>query len=431
MKPTIDIENLEMRIKRKLRLGSYFMKSIIKWGVCSIITGIICGFIGAAFYKCVAIATSTRTEHPELVFGLPVAGLFIVGLYKLCHMLDDGGTNRVIKSIRTEKPLQFRMAPLIFIGTVVTHFFGGSAGREGAALQIGGSLGSTVGKAFHLNPKDMHIITMCGMSAVFSALFGTPITATIFSMEVISVGVLYYVAFIPCLFSSMVALHISHCLGINSSSEAHILEKIPDLNLTSITQVMIIAGICAFISMLFCFTIHNTHTFFKKTFKNPFVRVAAGGLIIVVLTLLVQTNDYNGAGMDVVSRALSGKVARPEAFLLKIIFTAITLGAGFKGGEIVPSFFIGATSGSVIASYIGFDPIFGTAVGLISMFCSVVNCPIASLFLSIELFGAKGLIFYCFACAISYVLSGYYGLYSSQKIVYSKLSPTYINKNTY
>lgn len=425
----INWEDINMRIRRKAQLGWYFIKSVIKWGICSIITGIVCGLVGALFYQCISIATKTRTAYSYLIYLLPVAGLFIVFIYQITNMANDGGTNRVIKSIRTEKPLKFRMAPLIFIGTVITHLFGGSAGREGAALQIGGSIGSTLGKYLHLKAKDIHIITMCGMSGVFAALFGTPITATIFSMEVISVGVLYYVAFIPCLFSSMIAYTLAKHFGMHP--ESYVLSHIPDFTLPTIIRIILIAAICAFVSMAFCFVIHHTHSFFKKVFKNPYLRVFSGGVVIVALTLLVQSHDYNGAGMDVVARALAGETARPEAFILKIFFTAITLAAGFKGGEIVPSFFIGATLGNVISGLIGLDPGFGAAIGLISLFCGVVNCPIASLLLSIELFGSQSLVLFCIACAISYVLSGYYGLYSSQKIVYSKLSPTYINKNTY
>lgn len=425
----IDWKDINMRIRRKAQLGWYFIKSVIKWGICSIITGSVCGLVGALFYQCISIATKTRVAHSYLIYLLPLAGLFIVFIYQITNMANDGGTNRVIKSIRTEKPLKFRMAPLIFIGTVITHLFGGSAGREGAALQIGGSIGSTLGKYLHLNAKDIHIITMCGMSGVFAALFGTPITATIFSMEVISVGVLYYVAFIPCLFSSMIAYTLAKHFGMHP--ESYVLSHIPDFTLPTIIRTILVAAICAFASMAFCFVIHHTHSFFKKMFKNPYIRVFSGGAVIVILTLLVQSHDYNGAGMDVVARALAGENARPEAFVLKIFFTAITLAAGYKGGEIVPSFFIGATLGNVIGGLIGLNPGFGAAIGLISLFCGVVNCPIASLLLSIELFGSQSLIFFCTACAISYVLSGYYGLYSSQKIVYSKLSPTYINKNTY
>lgn len=424
----LNCESINTRIRQKTQIGWYFIKSVIKWGICSIITGSLCGLVGTLFYQSIAIATKTRTVHSELIYFLPVAGLFIVFIYHVTNMANDGGTNLIIKSIRTEKHLKLRMAPLIFVGTTLTHLFGGSAGREGAALQIGGSIGSTLGKFLHLKAKDIHIVTMCGMSGLFAALFGTPITATIFSMEVISVGVLYYVAFIPCLFSSIIAYTLAKHFGMHP--ESYVLANIPEFTLPTVIRTMIVAAICAGVSIVFCFVMHKTHILFKKLFKNAYIRVFSGGVLVVLLTLLVQSHDYNGAGMDVVEKALAGESAKPEAFLLKMLFTAITLGAGFKGGEIVPSFFIGATLGNIIGNLIGLDLGFAAAVGLISLFCGVVNCPIASLILSIELFGAQGLILFCFACAISYVLSGYYGLYSSQKIVYSKLSPTYINKNT-
>ena len=427
MKETI--ENFKPRIVRKGKLFTKLVFSIIKWGFCSVITGIVCGLIGSAFYYCVNTATAVRTSHTWIISLLPLAGLLIVFLYRQTHMLDDGGTNRVIKSIRTEKPLPFRMAPLIFISTVITHLFGGSSGREGAALQIGGSIGFTLGKGMRLSSKDLHIITMCGMSGVFSALFGTPITATIFSMEVISVGVLYYVAFIPCLCSSVIAYHIAAHFGI--MPKTYILTNIPKVTTLRVIQVGSLAAFCAMVSVLFCVVIHKTHSLYKKKIKQPFVRAFVGGTLVIILTLLLQTYDYNGAGMDVVLRALEGKAIFPAAFLFKILFTAITLGAGFKGGEIVPSFFIGATFGSVVGTLLGLPAGFAAAIGLIAVFCGVVNCPIASLFLSIELFQGEGLVLFAFACAVSYVLSGYYSLYHSQKIVYSKIEPTYINKNTY
>lgn len=425
----VNLETWKQRIIRKSHLGWNLLKSLFKWGFCSVITGIVCGLIGALFYRCIAFVTATRTANPVLIYAMPLGGLFIVFLYKTCHMLNDGGTNRVIRSIRTEKPLQFRMAPLIFIATVITHLFGGSAGREGAALQIGGSVGSTIAQKLKLSAKDIHVVTMCGMSAVFAALFGTPITATIFSMEVISVGVLYYVAFIPCLLSSMIAFSIAKFFGMKPESYSII--GIPEINIQSVLQVVLLSALCAVISMAFCFIIHKTTTLYKKRLKNQYLRIFVGGILIVLLTVIMQTHDYNGAGMDIVAKALGGKTIHPTAFLFKIIFTSMTLAAGFKGGEIVPSFFIGATFGNVTGSLLGLHPSFGAAIGLISVFCGVVNCPIASLLLSIELFGDQGLILFCLACAISYVVSGYYGLYSSQKIIYSKLSPTYINKSTY
>lgn len=423
------MKNFKKRIYRKSGMAWKSIKSLCKWSFCSVITGTICGLVGTAFYLCVSHATSLRTSYPALICLLPLSGLIIVFLYRSANMLDDGGTNRIISSIRTSKNIPFRMAPLIFVSTVITHLFGGSAGREGAALQIGGSIGSSLGKVLHLNEKDIHIITMCGMSGVFSAVFGTPITATIFSMEVISVGVLYYVAFIPCLVSAFLALSIAKYFGI--TPVAYKLSSIPaSYDFPTVIRVVILSIFCAILSMVFCFVIHKTSKWYRHFLPNPYLRILTGGMLVAILTILLQCTDYNGAGMDIVGEALAGS-ARPEAFILKIIFTALTLAAGFKGGEIVPSFFIGATFGNVFGSLIGLDPGFGAAIGLIAMFCGVVNCPIASLLLSIELFGSSALLLFCFACAISYVLSGYYGLYSSQKIVYSKISPTYINKNIY
>ena len=192
---------------------------------------------------------------------------------------------------------------------------------------------------------------------------------------------------------------------------------------------LIIAVLCAVISITFCSSIKYSEKYMKKAFPNRYVRAVAGGVIIIILTLLVGSYDYNGAGMFVVERAMHG-IARPEAFLLKILFTAITIGAGFKGGEIVPSFFIGSTFGCVVAKLIGLDPAFGAALGFIALFCGVVNCPIASLILSVEVFGADAFPVFAIVCAVSYMMSGRYGLYNSQKIVFSKTSDRLINKYT-
>lgn len=422
------MENLKKRVKIKISHARMSLLYLIKWLSCASITGIICGLVGSAFHKSVEYASTFRIQHPILICFLPFAGLAIVGLYHITNMQEDGGTNRIIESIRNSKAIPFRMAPLIFISTVITHLFGGSSGREGAALQIGGSIGSTLGSIFHLDEKDIHIITMCGMSGVFAALFGTPVTATIFSMEVISVGILYYVAFIPCLLSAILAFDIAKYFGMKPM--AYRLSSVPEADLQNMLRVLILSALCAVVSMVFCFVLHKISKQYKKRLSNEYLRILVGGFLVVVLTFLVQSHDYNGTGMNVVSDAIAGH-AKPEAFMLKLIFTAITLGAGFKGGEIIPSIFIGTTFGNVAGGLLGLSPSFGAAIGLISMFCGVVNCPIASLLLSLELFGAQGLILFCLACSVSYVLSGYYSLYSSQKIVYSKLSPTYINKSTY
>ncbi|MDO5602889.1 MAG: chloride channel protein, partial [Oscillospiraceae bacterium] len=317
-----------------------------------------------------------------------------------------------------------RMAFLIFCGTLLTHLFGGSSGREGAALQIGGSIGGFLSRCFHLDDRDLRILTMCGMSAVFSALFGTPLTAAVFSMEVVSVGVVYYVALMPALVSALIAFGVAGLFGIAPTRFS--IPALPEETWLTFLQVIALGALCALVSILLCVSIRMSGRLFRRFFKNAYFRIAAGGILVVVLTLLSGTRDYNGAGIAVIERAVGGS-ASPLAFLFKLLFTAVTLGCGFKGGEIVPTFFVGATFGCAVGGLIGLPAGFGAALGLIATFCGVVNCPFAAIFLSVELFGSEGLLLFAAACAVSYMLSGRYSLYTSQKIMYSKIKASYID----
>lgn len=273
----------------------------------------------------------------------------------------------------------------------------------------------------------MSLIVLSGMSGVFSALFGTPMTATFFALEVVSVGVIYYSGFVPCIVSAVVAYGVSMLFGLQPV-KYDIAASIPEIDLFVSLKVILLAAVCALLSIAFCMAMKGTHRLMARYLKNKFVRVAVGGAAVALLSLIFSSGDYNGAGMNVISSALGG-AAKPEAFLLKIIFTAITIGAGYKGGEIVPTFFIGATFGCVLGGLIGLNPAFGAAVGLVAMFCGVTNSPIASIVLSVELFDASGLVLFGIASGVSYMLSGYYGLYNTQKIVYSKLKAQFINVN--
>ncbi len=413
-------------VKRDLLRAWNYVFTLLKWILIAAITGAVGGLIGAAFHLSVEKVTALRESHNWLIFLLPLGGLLIAGIYKLAH-LENAGTDAVIDAVRSKHSVPILLAPLIFVSTVVTHLCGGSAGREGAALQLGGSIGAQVGRMFRLDEKDMHLVTLCGMSAVFSALFGTPLTATVFALEVISVGVVYYSGIVPCLVSALIAYGISLLFKLEPVRFS--LGTIPSYGWQSVGKVVLMAALCAALSIGFCLLMTFTHKGAEKLFKNAFVRAAVGGVLLIGLSLLFP-NDYNGAGMPVIARAIGGS-ALPYAFLLKILFTAITIGFGFKGGEIVPTFFIGATFGCTIGALLGLPSGFGAAIGLVALFCGVVNCPIASIFLSIELFGIGGLLYFALACAFSFALSGYFGLYSSQKIIYSKTRAEYININTW
>lgn len=415
-------------IRHKIKHNAHRALVSLKWIIFAIIVGIIVGLCGTAFYFALSLVTVLRTQNSWLIFLLPLGGVGIVAMYRILHNEKDTGTNLVISAIHSDDELPFRMAPLIFVSTLITHLFGGSAGREGAALQMGGSIGNALGRLFRFDDKDKHVMIMCGMSAAFSALFGTPMAAAILPMEMVSVGVMYYIALVPCVISSLVAHGIAYSFGV--SNEMFIIRSIPKFGIISSIEISVLAILCALVSILFCVLLHKSEDLYKRFFANPYVRAIVGGCIIIVLTLLVGNQDYNGTGINIIAHCINGTV-RPEAFLLKMIFTALTLGAGYKGGEIVPSFFTGAAFGCLFGNLLEFSPTLCTAVGMTAVFCGVTNCPITSLLISFELFGYDGMPYFLLATALSYMLSGYFGLYRSQKIVYSKYKTNYINKATH
>lgn len=397
----------------------------IRWGIFSAFVGLFVGAFSTLFAFCLRQVTSFRTENPWLILCLPLAGVVIVFLYGVFRYKNDKGTNMVLSSIHAEAEVPFRMAPLIFISTIITHLFGGSAGREGAALQLGGSIGQQLGKLFRFDEKDQRVVVMCGMSAAFSVIFGTPIAASIFSMEVVSVGVMYYAALVPCVFSSLVASKFATHMGIGPNvfkiRQMPLFEVVPSL------KVIGLALCCAALSVVFCMALHSLGDFYRNKLKNPYIRIIVSSLVIILLTIILQTDDYMGAGVPVIQRAIQGNV-EPLAFVWKIVFTALTLEAGFKGGEIVPSFFVGATFGCLFGHIVGISPSLCAAVGMMSVFCGVTNCPITSMLIAFELFGYHGVPFFLLGISVSYLMSGYYGLYHDQTIVYSKYKTEYINR---
>lgn len=415
--------------RHKIKHNLERFRTSVKWVLFSILSGILVGAVATLFYLAMSLVTLAREKCPWLILLLPVGGLLIVGCYRLLHDERDTGTNLVLSAIHSGDELPLRMAPLIFLSTLITHLFGGSAGREGAALQLGGSIGNGLGRLFRFDEKDKHIMIMCGMSAAFSALFGTPMAAAIFSMEVVSVGVMYYAALVPCVISSLIAYGIAQSFGVGK--EHFIIDVLPRFTVASALKVSALAILCALVSVLFCIILHQSEHLYKRFLKNPYVRAFTGGCLVILLTFLVGDQRYNGTGMDIIESLFSTETAIPEAFLLKMLFTALTLGAGFKGGEIVPSFFTGAAFGCLFGSITGFSSDLSTAVGMTAVFCGVTNCPITSLLISFELFGFDGMPYFLLTVAFSYMLSGYYGLYSSQKIIYSKYKTNYINKRTH
>lgn len=403
------------------------IRYFIKWSALALAIGSVAGAAGTIFSMGVSWATGFRLSHPSMLFFLPVSGLLIVWMYHSFHEEGNRGTNMVIDAISSNERVTPATGPLIFFSTILTHLGGGSSGREGAALQLGGSIGNSFGEWFKLDERDKKIAIMCGMSAVFSALFGTPVAAAIFSLEVVSIGVLYYAALVPCVFSSFLAVGIARAAGLEG--EHFPVEMIPALDLKAMGLLVLLGILCAAVSILFCVLLHTAEHAYRKYFPDARVRILAGSFLFIALTLLSGTRDYCGSSMGLIESSIEGSV-RYEAFLMKMLFTAVALGAGFKGGEIVPTLCVGAALGCAFGEITGFAPSLCAACGMAALFAGVTNCPITSLVIALELFGYEGMEYFSIIIAVAFALSGYYGLYASQKFVYSKTRTEFINRRS-
>ena len=417
------MEKVLENVKSYLAHLLIYVKALGKWLLVSSLVGLLCGLLGSAFHLGVEKATELREANVWVIYTLPAAGLLAVAIYRILRV-EGQSTNNILSEIQKGRGVSIALIPAIFLTTLLTHLAGGSAGREGAALQMGGGIGYGMGRLLRLDDRDLRTATMTGMAAFFSALFGTPLAATIFAMGVVSVGLLYHAAFLPCFIASLTAYGISLLLGVEPTRFA---VAAPALTPLMLLRVAILAVACGILSAIFCGALHYTEANLKKRIPNVWLRAFLGGTVLLGLTLLVGRSDYNGAGMRVITAAVEQGQAAPTAFLWKIVFTALTLSVGFKGGEVVPCFFIGATFGCIVGPLLGIPAGFAAALGLVAVFCGAVNCPMASMVLAVELFGAGGMLFYALACGLSYVLSGYRGLYSSQRILYDKLKAQFID----
>lgn len=395
-----------------------YLRVCAKWLVLAVLVGCLTGPLGAAFGLALNWANATRAAQGWLLWLLPVGGLVIVFLYRHLDPQGGGSTNQVFSAVRERRVMNLRTAPLIFFSTVTTHLLGGSSGREGAALLLGGSVCGQAGQLLRLNRHDCRLMTMCGMAGAFSAIFGTPLAATVFTIEVVNVGSMQYAALLPCLVSALLGVWISSSLGLAPTAFA--LEATATADPLTLLRVLILGVLLAGLSIAFCELLHTTPKLYAKYCPNAYLRVAVGGVLIIALTKLLGTTDYNGAGSAVIAAAIAGQ-ALPWAFALKMLFTALTLGAGYKGGEIVPIFFTGATFGCVVAPLLGLPAPLGAALGMVALFCGCTNSPLASICLGLEVFGGQCLPLFALVCATSYMLSSYFSLYHEQHFLHSKL----------
>ncbi|WP_027964903.1 voltage-gated chloride channel family protein [Halalkalibacillus halophilus] len=401
-----------------------FFSVLVPWIFFGSIIGIIVG--SATTFLLVTndfLGDDIRSTRDWLIFLLPFGGLIIGYIYMnygkvfLNNTWNDTAelNNLVIDAVHGKKEVPRRMGPIVYIGTFITVLFGGSTGREGAAVQMGGSVAATVNKFFNVNKVDKKILMMSGISAGFGSAFGAPITGAVFGMEMSTLGKLKFKAFVPCLTASFVGHYVTVAVW-GHEHEEFIIHTVPEVSISTFLQVILICVIFSLVSVLYCQLRHGIQHFSEKIFKkNHMKRAFVGGIIIVILTMIVGSQDYNGRGLDMLEQSFNEDIP-PFAFLAKLIFTAVTLGSGFVGGEAIPLFFIGATLGNALHAFIDLPMSFLAALGLIAVFCGGANTPIAAFLLAMEMFGGEGLEYFFVACMVSYLFSGHHGLWPSQKI---------------
>lgn len=405
--------------------------SVIRW---LLVLAPMAGVVGtacAAFLWSLDMATRARFASPWLLYFLPLAGVAIGLLYHRFGRSVEGGNNFIVEQIHEPGgSVPLRMAPLIFLGTVATHLFGGSAGREGTAVQLGASLASAIGRLFRLDDGGMRILLMAGIAAGFGAVFGTPLAGAVFALEVLAIGRIEYEALVPCLVAAVLADWTCSLWGIH-----HTAYQIGDLH-NAVGQIGIdplllgqsaVAGVCfGLAGLLFAEANHALSAMFKRWIAFAPLRPLVGGAAIIGLVLLLGTRDYLGLGVwsaDPAAVTIARLFTSPadyHSWALKMLFTVVTLSAGFKGGEVTPLFFIGAALGSAIAGVMGAPVSLFVGLGFVAVFAGAANTPLACTIMGIELFGATHGVYIAMACFIAYLCSGHSGIYLSQRVAVSK-----------
>ncbi|WP_224726206.1 voltage-gated chloride channel family protein [Paenibacillus vietnamensis] len=389
------------------------LKFSSKWLLIAGVTGILAGSASALFLAGLEWVTAARVAHPWLLWLLPAGGALVSFIYLKAGKEAGRGNNLIIEQIHNGGgAIPLRMAPFVLSGTLVTHLLGGSAGREGTAVQMGGSLAEAAGKAFRLAAPDRKIILMCGISAGFGSVFGTPLAGTLFGLEVLAIGLLSYEALLPCFIASYTGHLVTTAWGIRHIHYS--MEQIPPLSVSLLVKLILASILFGLAAMLFVQLTRRLKAWFGRWLVSPPLRSAAGGVIIIALVYLLGTRDYLGLSLPLLQHSFQ-EAASPLDFLLKTIFTSITLGAGFQGGEVTPLFVIGAALGSALGGLLSVSVPLLAAVGLVAVFGGAAKTPIACFVMGIELFGADGAVYLFLGCIVSFLFSGRAGIYESQK----------------
>ncbi|MFN4135801.1 MAG: voltage-gated chloride channel family protein [Novosphingobium sp.] len=405
--------------------------SVIRWLLILAPMSALVGSVCAAFLWSLDVATRTRFAHPWLLYLLPFGGVAIGLLYHWLGRSVEGGNNLIVEQIHEPGGgVPLRMAPLIFLGTVATHLFGGSAGREGTAVQLGGSLASAVGKLCRLDEGGMRILLMAGIAAGFGAVFGTPLAGAIFALEVLAIGRVEYGALVPCLVAAVLGDWTCSLWGIHHSAyQIGYLQDVPGkvgIDALLLLKAAIAGVLFGLAGLVFAEANHALSAQFRRWIAFAPLRPLVGGVLIVALVFVFDTRDYLGLGVwapDPAAATIGGFFDRPadyHSFALKMLFTIVTLSTGFKGGEVTPLFFIGAALGSALAGILGAPVSLFVGLGFVAVFAGAANTPLACTIMGIELFGATHGVYIATACFVAYLCSGHSGIYLSQRVAVPK-----------
>lgn len=404
----------EPRHTQILREFVQTLRYVLRWLPIAAVAGVLAGCASALLIVSLQVATATRENHKWIIGFLPLAGFAVGWIYQRIGRSVDAGNNLVLDEIHDPKStIPIRMAPLILFATFISQLFGASIGREGTAIQTGASLADQLAKPFRLDSRARRVLLMAGISAGFGSVFGTPLAGAVFGVEVLALGAVSYEAIVPCFIAAYIGDLTTRGLGVHH--DLFLVSAVPGMTLRGLLSAALAGILFGLVALAFARGTHRIGDFFKRQFVYPPLRPFAGGILVALSVLALHTTTYIGLGIPTIRAAFTGHQP-PFQWLLKLLFTSVSLGAGFKGGEVTPLFFIGATLGNALSSVLPLPPSLLAGMGFVGVFAGASNTPLASTLMAMELFGSEAGAYAAIACVFSYLFSGHAGIYSSQLV---------------